>query len=224
MSTSNIRHISLDFYGTLVVPNPNFALERNKYLAGVLGVDPATVASVYKETKRFLDSSAEVYGLGLPVRKAWEIFFHKFNKADVVDNIVINEVIHTVECIYLENPHTVPEQTSHAIHMLRRRKMFTFNISSNTNFISGETVRHTLMSNAVLPLFDFTLFSDLVGYSKPSRAFFNMVTDFGHIPKDSIIHVGDNCTTDFNGAQNFGINAKLIQGPEEVAPFLESFL
>ena len=87
------------------------------------------------------------------------------------------------------------------------------NLSSNTGFIEGETLRTTLANMGILQYFDFLIFSDEINASKPSSHFFQHVYDHIDVPKKAVLHIGDNPKADYQGAKNFGFNALLITDP-----------
>jgi putative hydrolase of the HAD superfamily len=63
--------------------------------------------------------------------------------------------------------------------------------------------------------FSFKLFSDEIGYSKPNPLAYktmyqNVLSLKPTIEKHQILHVGDNPIADLQGAENFGINGKLL--------------
>ncbi|MCD4817607.1 MAG: HAD-IA family hydrolase [Candidatus Cloacimonetes bacterium] len=48
-----------------------------------------------------------------------------------------------------------------------------------------------------------------IGYSKPSKEYFDSILDKLKVKKENLIMVGDNLETDINGAQRFGIDTIL---------------
>jgi len=87
----------------------------------------------------------------------------------------------------------------------------TANILSNTGFIKGVTLRKVLKTLNIEQYFDFQLYSDEAGLSKPNRAFFRLLLDqiaaFRSIPENQIVHIGDNVRADIWGAEMAGINS-----------------
>ena len=89
------------------------------------------------------------------------------------------------------------------------------NILSNTAFIKGETLRKILNEITLSEYFDFLIFSDEVGYSKPNIEIFKMMwdeilkirKDSSILKKEEVIHVGDNLSADIEGAKKFGFDS-----------------
>jgi phosphoglycolate phosphatase-like HAD superfamily hydrolase len=87
----------------------------------------------------------------------------------------------------------------------------SWNISSNTNFISGEVISEQLRSrigDAQSP--KFQLYSDLIGIAKPSPKFFECVIERSGVQPHEILHVGDDMRCDIEGASSCGLNTLLI--------------
>jgi len=85
---------------------------------------------------------------------------------------------------------------------------------SNTGFIKGITLRKVLKSLAIDQYFDFQLYSDEVGLSKPNQELFQLMIKeallLNHVPLKQIIHIGDNPKADIWGADMAGISSLLI--------------
>ena len=98
-----------------------------------------------------------------------------------------------------------------------KEKGNTLSILSNTGFIKGSTLRVLLAELKIDSYFDFQLYSDEVGLSKPDINFFNLlisgarsVNQPDEFSLNNIIHIGDNPLTDIKGAEESGINSLLI--------------
>ena len=90
-------------------------------------------------------------------------------------------------------------------------------ILSNTGFIKGVTLRKVLKELNIDQYFDFQLYSDEVGLSKPNPALFNlmiqqikMFNNEKDVPLNSIVHIGDNPAADIAGADAAGIESFLV--------------
>ena len=69
-------------------------------------------------------------------------------------------------------------------------------ILSNTGFTKGEAMKRHLTRLGIAHLFDFMIFSDEVGLSKPNDILFKMVIMKSSSDKREILHVGDNSLAD----------------------------
>ncbi|MGF6929200.1 FMN phosphatase YigB (HAD superfamily) [Chitinophaga sp. W2I13] len=109
---------------------------------------------------------------------------------------------------------------SETVKTLRRIKASsdsTISLLSNTAFIKGSTLRRVLQELELEHFFDFQLYSDETGMSKPNEKMFRLmlenvaiVRNDTAIPLSNIIHIGDNVKADINGAQVTGIRTLLV--------------
>jgi len=89
------------------------------------------------------------------------------------------------------------------------------NVLSNNGFLKGKTMRKLLSFYEIDSYFDFQLYSDETGFSKPNPKMFALVWE--HIQnkkelfKTNVLHIGDNEIADYQGAKNFGFDAFLLK-------------
>jgi len=83
-------------------------------------------------------------------------------------------------------------------------------VIGNVMFWPGMITRLLLKRNGILEYFDVTVFSDEVGYSKPSREVFEYAAKKLGITIHELVHVGDSVENDFAGAIFAGAVAVLI--------------
>jgi putative hydrolase of the HAD superfamily len=107
--------------------------------------------------------------------------------------------------------------TIEVLDHLKNKSGGTFSLLSNTGFIKGLTLKKVLTELKIDQYFDFQLYSDEAGMSKPNPAFFELmlqnikrVNHPKQINLNNIIHVGDNPVTDVEGANAAGIKSMLI--------------
>jgi putative hydrolase of the HAD superfamily len=107
--------------------------------------------------------------------------------------------------------------TISTLQHLKDKTGSTFSLLSNTGFIKGATLRKVLVELKINNYFDFQLYSDEVGMSKPNPALFNLmlqnikqVNASKDILLSDIIHIGDNPKADVEGARAAGIKSLLI--------------
>lgn len=209
------RHISLDFYNTLGIPNPAFAQARTEYLAEVLNVSEQTVKEKYSRMKKFFDNAAEEFGMSLPVERCWDLFLDQFGPTYIEHR----HILFYVESLFMKYPPIILTQTISQIARLTKDG-FTFSIGSNTNFICGARVRQVI-HNYKLNLYGYA-FSDARGYSKPSPYFFEIVKNLA--PKGSeITHIGDCEATDGVGARKAGMDCVIINNAHELPSILANY-
>lgn len=91
----------------------------------------------------------------------------------------------------------------------------SFSLLSNTAFVKGRTLRKALPGLGLDGWFDFALYSDEAGMSKPNPALFRLMLDTvavnrGGIDPADVLHVGDNPVADIAGASAAGIDGWLV--------------
>jgi len=107
--------------------------------------------------------------------------------------------------------------TKNTLEILTSREGTTLNTLSNTAFIEGRLLRQLLDHLEIGQYFDFQIYSDEVGMSKPNIRLFGLLIEkiqylrpSEDIALSDIIHVGDNNNADYLGARAAGIQGFLI--------------
>ena len=86
---------------------------------------------------------------------------------------------------------------------------------SNTAMTSGATFRVHLTRLGLLHFFDTVVFSDEVGYAKPSVKVFRKALDALGVTPEAAVHVGDDRAADVGGALKAGLRAIWVARPPE---------
>ena len=86
---------------------------------------------------------------------------------------------------------------------------------SNTAMTSGATFRVHLERLGLLQYFDALVFSDEVGWAKPSREIFQTALDALGVAPEAAVHVGDDRAADVGGALRAGLRAVWVARPPE---------
>lgn len=89
---------------------------------------------------------------------------------------------------------------------------------SNTGFIPGETMRKVLAKIGILPLINDAVFSNEVQFAKPDVRIFQNALKKESINDCSVIHIGDSVITDHQGAQNAGIDYRILNVTKRQLP------
>jgi len=189
-----IKHVSFDFWDTLYVGNPNFRINRAEYLDRKYGHSPEVVAGAVWTTKKLCDDTAEKTMCNVDtLTQAW-ILLDNLGCASIQGAIELAEETHK---IFVDNP-PVPVFTIKDLTSLKNKGV-SISISCNTGLISGDSIVSMLKKTSVFDAFDYTLFSDHIGYFKPSPFFLQRVLDHSNCKADNfeeILHIGDNLNTD----------------------------
>lgn len=225
----NVRHISLDFWNTLGIANPSYASERSRILAtftlnlsnndGWEGHSVRYCAQAYQAVKEEIDADTLNFGhVGLDASFDFLIKW-----------LEINPLHHEVQKLkadlwkaFYDNPPMILDEVVAKLREIKESGI-TLSIGSNTNFIPGKVIRESVLDK--LDLFDFFIFSDELGESKPSMMFFyNIEKSVRYIQKDlddsQILHIGDSKRFDYAPALKFGFKTGLTNNPHAVLPFL----
>jgi FMN phosphatase YigB (HAD superfamily) len=200
---STIKHISLDFWNTLGIPNPEFADARIDYLASLIGCPRHEIYAHYKDVKQFLDGAAEKFGTAFDSTRCWEIFLEKYQSEDFYAIFVKMEV----NKLFVKYPPTIlPETVAEIVRL--SKKGITFSVGSNTNFIPGVELSDVIRQNKLH--LTFSLYSDDFGISKPAHRFFREIHARTKVRVDEIVHIGDSVRCDYEGALKFGMKAIVV--------------
>lgn len=210
----NEKHISLDFWGTLVYSNINFRDERAKFLSLQLNKSKEQINLAFKEIgekyNRFQENGENNTS---PI----ELFYAVIEYLNInINSINIENLYESVLEIFITNSPIINDKLKTLIdNSLADGK--TTSILSNTAFIPGAVVNKFLDNNFGANYFSFKIFSDEVKIAKPNRKIFDLAYEKTKliypcgIKRNQILHIGDNYENDIIGAQKFGFDALLIK-------------
>ncbi len=83
-------------------------------------------------------------------------------------------------------------------------------IVSDAIFSPGRALRELLQGAGMLEYFDYFVFSDEIGVSKPHRAVFDAVAKAFNVDLADIVHIGDRPHNDIGGPQAVGARGVLL--------------
>ena len=215
-----IKHISLDFWNTIGIPNSAYALKRTELIANVCDITYKCAAARYTKVKEYLDLSASEFGISFTTERCWEILLDaKLTRAQ------IHEVKIKAQVLFLNNPPIILNETIKEINRLKE-KGITVSIGSNTNFIEGQTivcVPEVYKLSHVSRSLSFSFFSDQLPVAKPHTDFFKRIIDETNLLPEEICHIGDSSVCDYWGAKHANLHAHLIEGAFELPSILSKF-
>jgi putative hydrolase of the HAD superfamily len=211
------KHYSFDLWLTLIKSNPLFKKERADFFHKKLNPKKKTLGEVEMifrnvdvmcnqinhKTGGNIDSE-EMYLMVISMLADYSTSF---------DNIDIHWVEEKMEKLFFDYmPTLLSVETKNTLDLIHQKGACSMNILSNTAFIKGAMLRPLLQHLGLSSYFDFQLYSDEVGLSKPNTRFFQLMLDQAMsndkmIGLDDIVHVGDNLTADIAGAKAIGINS-----------------
>lgn len=212
-----IQHLSFDLWLTLIASNPAFKPARARLIHQHFGppASEAEVLAVVAEFDRLVNTMNEQTGRNIDCYEIVYFILHRLGLDIKLIPIAQMDAFYTaMEQLFIAYPpRLLDEDTWNTLAQLKS-KGYSLNISSNTGFIRGRTMRHWLESIGQSKLFDFMVFSDEINQSKPSALFFGQVFDqaqaLGVQNPAAILHIGDNPLADDDGAQAFGFSAYLF--------------
>lgn len=225
-----IKVISLDFWGTVAVFNPEYAKARTAYLAELFNLPEDEAHARYQLIKRTCDAEAEKKGAAItPLRAVKQML-----EGSRVQKTAL-QVLEDIEGLVRAHPPIMNDDIKGTIFDLQRYKGYVVGVSSNTNFIRGALV-HDLHDVD----WDFEVYSDELGVSKPDPDFFGVViregrrafeqrypdwrgTSYpdGRLSVHDMLHIGDNSVCDQRGARAAGMMGWLTKSPQETLGYLD---
>jgi putative hydrolase of the HAD superfamily len=207
---------------TLIRSNPSYKTQRSAYLfekTNFTGKTREEVLEIFKKVDLMANAINERTGGHIPAEELYLWVIGWINDGDerIIKTIDFSSVYRDMEEIFLSHPPVLyAEDTLGALENIRREASdSSFSILSNTAFIKGSTLRKILPPLGLGDFFDFQLYSDEAGMSKPNQAFFRQMLDEihklrGRLDPGDIIHIGDNPLADVQGASKAGIAQLLV--------------
>ena len=218
-------HISFDFWNTVATANQEYGRQRSIMLANIFGTTPEIAQSVYKKVKHELDQQAENLGIDEGREKNILKLCVAFGmKAD--EGIIPLLIADRLNCLFADHPPIIEPELITALHEAKKRGI-TLSIGSNTAFINGRVLNKTIIGS--LP-FDFEVYSDNIGYSKPNPLFFEAILMLAKICNSDIrttkdiVHIGDNPICDIDGASKAGMRTVRVQDARETVKAVNDLL
>jgi putative hydrolase of the HAD superfamily len=213
------KHYSFDLWLTLIKSNPSFKKERASYFYKNLNTKKKSrdeVLAVFRDIDRMCNAINERTGKNIDPDELYLIVISAVNDFDInfgdVDLGRLSKEMDTLFFNYM--PTLYCSDTLTSLERLKGESRSSFNIASNTGFINGKTLRKVLVGLGIDAFFEFQLYSDELGVSKPNSDFFQIVIDnIKNLPSNrnialnEIVHVGDNVIADIEGASALGLNS-----------------
>lgn len=214
------RHYSFDLWLTLIKSNPVFKPQRTKIFHqrfNPLGKTLDEVAAIFRHIDVMCNSINETTGKNIDAEEMYLMVISTISDFSTeLRDIDIKAIYSEMENLLLENlPLVYCDETIPLLSYLKENVPCSISILSNTGFIRGQTLRTVLKEIGLLKYFDFQLYSDEAGMSKPNPEFFKlMLSEVSLLQEDcaleDIIHIGDNPKADTEGAKAAGIQSLLI--------------
>lgn len=207
-----IKYLSLDFWDTIATPNKNHGVKRNQWLSEKTGKSWEEIKASYQSVKNDLDYPKD--GIQLD---AYEVLGATLGIDDIEE---MRSIFHES---FINNPPSVLSETAALIKEIQR-KGIKVGIGSNTNLIPGRILKERVLKGAGIEM-NFHVFSDEIGYVKPSAKFYEKTMEFSGATNESeICHIGDDFQNDFAGPTKFGFLAIKIDNASKLPIVLEDII
>jgi len=212
----NFRHYSFDLWLTLIKSNPLFKQHRSRIFHqqyNALNKSLEEVEHIFRQVDIMCNNINETTGKNIDAEEMYLMVISQINDNKTgLQDVDINALYIQMETLLFEFlPLIYSDDTPEILAHIKENPVCTTNILSNTGFVKGVTLRKVLKQLNIAQYFDFQLYSDEAGLSKPNKAFFqvllNQIAGLGQIELNQIIHIGDNLTADILGANSAGINS-----------------
>lgn len=223
MSMPQVKHISFDFWNTLAIANPCYARCRSITLGAWAVRTEEFVNTAYKKVKARIDDDT-LQGDEYTVDDCFHTLVPELNRGGHYYYEVEELKVKLWKDFHWNPPTILPEILTELYRL--KALGYTMSIGSNTNFIPGQVIKESVLLK--LGIFDYYVFSDEIGVSKPSRDFFYNIRYNGcdphmDIARDEIIHIGDSSEFDYHPAIRFGFQAQEIDSPHDLPRVLKTF-
>jgi putative hydrolase of the HAD superfamily len=212
------KHYSFDLWLTLIKSHPSYKQERNRFFYDHFngkGKSLEEVAKVFRQVDLMCNAINEKTGNNLEAEEMYLMAISGINDYDQsfheIDMVALYNDMEQLVFKYL--PLIYCDNTAKVLTNLKRAD-YTLSLLSNTAFIKGKTLREVLKRLEIHDLFDFQLYSDEVGMSKPNQQLFQLMIKTVHASRNvelkEIIHIGDNIKADIEGGSIAGISTLLV--------------
>ncbi len=212
------QHYSFDLWLTLIKSNPLFKKQRSKYFHQHFNFKQISLEEVeqkFRQVDVMCNAINERTGKNIDADEMYLMIISQINNNQInLHDVDIDQLYTDMEALVFDYLPQVYDQDTICLLAQLKDRGVTTNILSNTGFIKGVTLRKVLQQLELAPYFDFQLYSDEAGMSKPNPAFFELMISqaqqLAPVQLQDIMHVGDNPRADVEGALRAGINATLI--------------
>jgi putative hydrolase of the HAD superfamily len=215
-------HYSFDLWLTLIKSNPYFKIERTKIFHrdfNPAGKSIDEVAKAFRQVDLMCNAVNESTGKNIDADEMYLMVISLINDNQLsladIDTAKLYQDMDKLLFYYL--PVVYSSVTIPTLQHLKEKGSSTLSLLSNTGFIKGATLRKVLVELKMNEYFDFQLYSDEVGMSKPNPALFFLMMQHikrinagNNINLNKIIHIGDNPKADIEGAKVAGIKSLLV--------------
>ncbi|UTA66912.1 MULTISPECIES: HAD family hydrolase [Emticicia] len=222
------KHYSFDLWLTLIKSNPDFKKERALFFYRNFNFSPKKsieeIEKIFRHVDIICNAINEKTGKNIDADEMYLMVIYLINDGSAAFlDINLEKLYQEMETLVFNYlPILYSNETPEILKRIKESNISTIGILSNTAFIKGQTLRRVLEKLQIAQYFDFQLYSDEVGLSKPNRSFFDVMiqTAFDShnespIKLNDIIHIGDNPKADIEGGLLAGVNVFQINSNDK---------
>lgn len=220
------KHFSFDLWMTLIKSNTSFKKKRADFFFihfNPLRKNIEEVLDIFRFVDLMCNSINEKTGGNIDADEMYLMVIYKLGgSAAAISEVNLGELYGQMEHLVFENmPVMYSADTRNVLAEIKGENGNTLSILSNTAFIKGATLRTVLKHLQIDHFFDFQLYSDEWGISKPNQHFFKITFDHisslrnNNIEPGEVIHIGDNAIADIAAANTFGMKSFLINSNDK---------
>jgi len=174
------QHYSFDLWLTLIRSNPDYKIERTKIYHrdfNPSGKSVDEVAKAFRTVDLMCNAVNERTGKNIDAEEMFLMVISLINDNQLnLNELDTAQLYAEMEALVFNYLPTVYEPvTIEVLDNLKQKSGATFSLLSNTGFIKGATLKKVLAKLKMDKYFDFQLYSDEVGMSKPNLEFFNLM-------------------------------------------------
>lgn len=210
-----IRAITFDFWNTLYKGFNKEGIFAGKMLemSEVLqpwDLSPATIGEAFKSAWRKTQTMQRSCGKDPAPKGQLQFALGELN-------LQIGEAVRDkLYEIYtrLDTPPGLNDNVETTLPILAEK--FRIALICNTGITPGVILRELMAKDKILDYFELTVFSDEIGWAKPSLEIFNYTLEKLGINSRDAVHIGDDKITDIMGAKKAGMKAVWLAPGREV--------
>jgi len=200
--------ITFDLWNTLIA-NRSYANQRYNFLIDFLHKQSYEVSSdeLKEKYNRVLEKHRKTEkNFGLIHFQLEDRLKELFSSLKLdIDKIHLNNLILDLEDILMLDPPPLMDDVKETLEFLSSD--FKLGVISDTGITPGRVLRKVLEKHGILKYFHTTVFSNEIGYLKPSNVMFETALKNLGIKPENAIHLGDLLQTDIKGAKDAGMKA-----------------
>ncbi len=212
-----IKHISLDVWQTLVHSNVYFRKKRNQLLANHFNIHKPFefIEAAAKSRQAWCTRVNELVGKNIESSEIILMILYDCGVSlDTISPQQLALFYNEMETLFLELPPILIQENLMLLLTDVKNRQITLSLLSNTGLIKGSTLNKFFDAIGLSAHFDFELYSDEIGFSKPNKKAFDLIfekaKELQNLTPQQIVHIGDNEIADYRGALTCCYQAHLV--------------